>query len=79
VSTTKEERIERDKNLKCFLESFEKTFGHVPTWRRTKSGQYMFDEGLDTQFIVSSCLVGRYAYLMDHDGKQALQRRFFKH
>ena len=79
TETKAEEREERDKSLASFIEEWEKIYGHVPVWRRTKRGQFMFDEGLPTQFMVDSCLLGRYSRLMVSSGQQALQARFFKH
>jgi len=67
-------RQERDKALAMFMEVFEKVFGRKPSCRRTKVGQFLFDEGLDTRFSVDACLLGRYAYFMEKDGKLALKR-----
>lgn len=71
----KNEKNERDANLTYFVETFEKTFGHKPSYRRTKAGLFLFDEGLDTEFGVNACLLGRYAHFMEQDGKSALKRR----
>jgi len=67
------EKNERDANLASFIEIFEKTFGHKPSYRRTKSGLFLFDEGLDTEFGVNACLLGRYSYFMEKEGKSALK------
>jgi hypothetical protein len=61
---TKLEKFERERAIEEFKKVFEEKYGHTPTFRITKSGMYLFDEGLPNQTFVNRCLIGRSTYFM---------------
>ena len=59
------DKQEREKLVAYFNEQFEIKHGHVPTMRRTKSGAFMFDEGLPTKIIIDGGCLAHYAHFMN--------------